>query len=139
MADSKAGPVTVRTRKFLKNPLLQRRQMILDVLHQGRATVSKKELKELLAKQFKVNDPNQVFVFGFKAQFGGGKSSGFALVYDSLDIAKKFERKYRLIRNGLATKVQSSRKQRHERKNRAKKFKGTKKAKASEAAKKGKK
>ena len=31
-------------------------------------------------------------------QFGGGKSTGFGLVYDSLDAAKKFEPKYRLIR-----------------------------------------
>lgn len=31
-------------------------------------------------------------------QFGGGKSTGFGLVYDNLDAAKKFEPKYRLIR-----------------------------------------
>lgn len=36
-------------------------------------------------------------------QFGGGKSTGFGLVYDSLDAAKKFEPKYRLIRVSLAT------------------------------------
>lgn len=32
------------------------------------------------------------------AQFGGGKSTGFGLIYDTLDAAKKFEPKYRLIR-----------------------------------------
>lgn len=32
---------TLRTRKFLSNPLLQRRQFIVDVLHPGRANVSK--------------------------------------------------------------------------------------------------
>jgi small subunit ribosomal protein S24e len=32
------------------------------------------------------------------AQFGGGKSTGFGLIYDNLDVAKKFEPKYRLIR-----------------------------------------
>ncbi len=31
-------------------------------------------------------------------QFGGGKSTGFGLIYDNLDSAKKFEPKYRLIR-----------------------------------------
>ncbi len=31
-------------------------------------------------------------------QFGGGKSTGFGLIYDTLDSAKKFEPKYRLIR-----------------------------------------
>jgi len=39
-----------------------------------------------------------VFVFGFRTAFGGGKSTGFALIYDNLDAAKKFEPKYRLIR-----------------------------------------
>lgn len=39
-----------------------------------------------------------IFCFGFRTQFGGGKSSGFALIYDTLDYAKKFEPKYRLIR-----------------------------------------
>ena len=31
-------------------------------------------------------------------QFGGGKSTGFGLIYDTVDAAKKFEPKYRLIR-----------------------------------------
>lgn len=31
-------------------------------------------------------------------QFGGGKSTGFGLIYDSVDNAKKFEPKYRLVR-----------------------------------------
>ncbi len=39
MAD---GQVTVRVRKVMKNPLLQRRQMVVDVTHPGKATVSKK-------------------------------------------------------------------------------------------------
>lgn len=37
-------------------------------------------------------------MFGFKTCFGGGKSTGFGLIYDSLDQAKKFEPKYRLAR-----------------------------------------
>ena len=39
MAD---GQVTVRVRKVMKNPLLQRRQMVVDVTHPGKAAVSKK-------------------------------------------------------------------------------------------------
>ena len=31
-------------------------------------------------------------------QFGGGKSTGFGLIYDTLEAAKRFEPKYRLIR-----------------------------------------
>jgi ribosomal protein S24E len=61
------------------------------------------ELKEKLAKVYDVRDPQSIFVFGFRTQFGGGKSTGFGLIYDSVDAAKKFEPKYRLIRVHLST------------------------------------
>lgn len=48
--------------------------------------------------------PDVVFVFGFKTQFGGGKTTGFAMVYDTLDYAKKNEPKYRLARVSLKKK-----------------------------------
>ncbi|KAJ3083145.1 ribosomal 40S subunit protein S24B [Quaeritorhiza haematococci] len=128
MAQSES--VTIRTRKFLTNRLLQRKQMVVDVLHPGRANVSKKELREKLAKMYKSTDEN-IFVFGFRTGFGGGKSTGFALIYDSLEAAKKFEPKYRLVRHGIGEGAKVSRKQLKERKNRAKKFRGTKKAKAA--------
>ena len=71
---------------------------IIDVLHPGRANVSKVELKEKLTKLYEVRDSQTIFVFGFRTQFGGGKSTGFGLIYDSVDSAKKYEPKYRLIR-----------------------------------------
>ncbi|KAL6221455.1 hypothetical protein ACLB2K_009206 [Fragaria x ananassa] len=134
MADNKA--VTVRTRKFMTNRLLSRKQFVIDVLHPGRPNVSKAELKEKLARMYEVKDTNAIFVFKFRTHFGGGKSTGFGLIYDSVENAKKFEPKYRLIRNGLDTKVTKSRKQIKERKNRAKKIRGVKKTKAGDAAKK---
>ncbi|XP_020680528.2 40S ribosomal protein S24-1 [Dendrobium catenatum] len=96
MADSKA--VTIRTRKFMTNRLLSRKQFVIDVLHPGRPNVSKAELKEKLAKLYDVKDQNSIFVFKFRTHFGGGKSTGFGLIYDSVESAKKFEPKYRLIR-----------------------------------------
>ncbi|XP_020316698.1 small ribosomal subunit protein eS24 isoform X1 [Oncorhynchus kisutch] len=127
--------VTVRTRKFMTNRLLQRKQMVVDVLHPGKATVPKTEIREKLAKMYKTT-PDVVFVFGFRTQFGGGKTTGFAMVYDSLDYAKKNEPKHRLARHGLYEKKKSSRKQRKERKNRMKKVRGTKKASVGAAGKK---
>lgn len=47
---------------------------------------------------YDVKDLNCVFVFGMRTQFGGGKSSGFGLIYDNVEVAKKFEPKYRLVR-----------------------------------------
>ena len=58
----------------------------------------KAELKERLSKLYEVRDQQTVFVFGFRTQFGGGKSTGFGLIYDNLEAAKKYEPKYRLIR-----------------------------------------
>ncbi|MXQ83320.1 hypothetical protein E5288_WYG001401 [Bos mutus] len=42
--------VTIQTRKFMTNRLLQRKQMVIDVLHPGKATVRKTEIREKLAK-----------------------------------------------------------------------------------------
>ena len=89
--------VTIRTRKYMLNRLLCRRQMVVDVLHPGKSSVSKTDIREKLAKLYNCT-PDRVFAFGFKTNFGGGKSTGFALVYDTMDYAKKFEPKYRLIR-----------------------------------------
>ncbi|KAJ6643790.1 40S ribosomal protein S24 [Pseudolycoriella hygida] len=92
-------------------------------------------LSEKLAAMYKVT-PDVVFVFGFKTNFGGGRTTGFAIIYDTLDVAKKFEPKHRLARHGLYSKVKQTRKQRKERRNRMKKFRGTKKAKVGQTAKK---
>jgi len=84
-------------------------------------------------------DKARIVPFGFKTHFGGGRSTGFALIYDSEETQRKFEPKYRLVRASLSPKVdKASRKLRKERKNRAKKFRGTKKIKAAEPPKKGK-
>ena len=58
----------------------------------------KAELKEKLSRMYEVKDPNAIFVFKFRTHFGGGKSTGFGLIYDSVENAKKYEPKYRLIR-----------------------------------------
>merc|ERR1712232_268276 len=121
--------VTIRTRKFLTNRLMNRKQMIIDVIHPGRANVAKSELRDQIAKQFKVNDEKTIFMFGFRTAFGGGKSTGFCLIYDSLDDVMETEPKYRLVRNGLATATEGSRKMRRELKNRRNKVRGKKKSK----------
>ena len=174
-----SGAVTVRTKKFVTNRLLQRKQFVCEVIHPGLAGVSKNDLKEKLAKMYKVRrtppaacaeggrlpslvrrrslrqaarrrrrfakalwslrlcacaawlrdglpppsaredprardrcgrrcsppppraqvaDPSCVLLYGFKVAFGGGRSSGFGLIYDSLTAAKKYSPKYLLTR-----------------------------------------
>lgn len=83
-----------------------------DILHPNRANISKDELREKLGAMYKAQK-DQISVFGLRTQFGGGKTTGFALVYDSPEAMKKFEPTYRLIRVGQATKVErASRQQR---------------------------
>merc|ERR1711948_97317 len=54
-----------------------------------------------LAAIYKVKDSKCIAVFGFHTSFGGGRSSGMGLIYDSLDKVKKFEPKYRCKRIGV--------------------------------------
>eukprot|EP00056_Hartaetosiga_gracilis_P009029 m.129424 g.129424 ORF g.129424 m.129424 type:complete len:128 (+) comp13046_c4_seq1:980-1363(+) len=123
-----ADTATIRTRKFITNRLLGRRQMVVDVIHPGLANVSKEDLRVKLSQMYKTTK-DLVFCFGFRTAFGGGKSTGFALIYDNLDAAKQYEPKHRLVRAGLADAKGGSRKQKKERKNRLKKYRGKEKAK----------
>merc|ERR1712137_1021891 len=101
--------ITLRTRRFKGNPLLKRRQFILDVHHPGYPNVSKADLKEKLGQMYNIDDLNTIF--------------GFGVIYDTLEAAKKFEPKYRLARQGLIEHNRASRKQIKEKKNRNKKNK----------------
>eukprot|EP00823_Brevimastigomonas_motovehiculus_P000059 TRINITY_DN10162_c0_g1_i1.p1 TRINITY_DN10162_c0_g1~~TRINITY_DN10162_c0_g1_i1.p1 ORF type:complete len:143 (-),score=46.13 TRINITY_DN10162_c0_g1_i1:77-505(-) len=133
MAEEK-GVVTIYARKAMKNKLLNRLQMVIDVMHPNKSSIPRKTIAAQLCKTFKAKDEKCVYVYGLKTVFGGGKSSGFAFIYDSLEDALDVEPKYSLIRNGLKQKKQTSRKQRHELKNKKKKVRGSKKAKAGTAA-----
>merc|ERR1712110_401715 len=77
---SMADTYTVRTRKFMTNRLLMRKQMVLDVLHPGVVCPSEDTIKEKVASMFNVNDKLCISIFGFRTGFGGGKSTGFCLI-----------------------------------------------------------
>ena len=118
------GTVSIRTRKFMYNALLGRKQFVIDVSHTKRGTIPKSEIRTKIAEMYKVSDENSVAVFGFKNHFGGGKITGFGLVYDSVCFAgpklccvliphthtqqvaqaKKIEPRHRLLRAGLVEK-----------------------------------
>lgn len=87
--------------------------MCSDVLHPNRPNVSKDELRQKLSELYKASK-DQISCFGFRTQYGGGKSTGFALVYDSGEAMKKFEPHYRLVRYGQATKIEKASRQQRE-------------------------
>ncbi len=65
-------------------------------------------------------------MFGFRTAFGGGKSTGFGLIYDDVAALMKFEPKYRKIRGGFQeAKGIGGMKLKKEKKNKDKKSRGT--------------
>lgn len=113
-----------------------RRQFVVDVLHPGSAGVSKDALREKLAGLYK-SEKDAVSVFGLKTHFGGGRTTGFGLIYNSPEDMKKFEPRYRLVRYGLASKVEKpGRQQRRQKRTRQNKIFGTGKREAKRAARK---
>ena len=61
------------------------------------SNVPKKSIKAKLATMFKAKE-EAIAVFGLKTKFGGGRSTGFALIYDSTDVIKKYDTKNLLRR-----------------------------------------
>ncbi|XP_026355415.1 40S ribosomal protein S24-like [Ursus americanus] len=81
--------------------------MIIDVLQRQQYL---RQIWEKLAKMGKTT-PDVIFVFGFRTHFGGGKTTGFGTIHDSLDNVKENEPKHRLAKHSLYKKKKTSRKQ----------------------------
>merc|ERR1711879_750854 len=124
--------IVFRTRKFLDNRLLSRKQCVVDVFHGTDGCPSKADVTSTVAGKLRTQ-PENVVLFGFKTKFGGGKTSGFCMIYDSIDALKKFEPVYRLRRLSLAPEraTDKTRKIKKEIKIKRKKLRGTEKAKAA--------
>merc|ERR1712048_1184456 len=139
MAD-KPENITLFAKRVIHNPLLCRKQMCIEIIHTSKVNISKAQIKENIAKKYKC-DVQCVAVYGLKFKFGGGRSTGFALVYDSVDARKVNDQKALLKRDGLFTENpnKKSRKQAKEIKGRVKRVRGTAKAKAAAAGGKKKK
>ncbi len=45
--------ITIKTRRLRVNKLLARRELLLDVYHEGKPNVSQKDLRELIAAKYK--------------------------------------------------------------------------------------
>eukprot|EP01062_Namystynia_karyoxenos_P078949 TRINITY_DN821_c0_g1_i5.p2 TRINITY_DN821_c0_g1~~TRINITY_DN821_c0_g1_i5.p2 ORF type:complete len:139 (+),score=82.64 TRINITY_DN821_c0_g1_i5:104-520(+) len=136
----KEGSISIKTKRFMYNALLGRKQFVVEVTQQSdrRGTIPKKDIQGKLAEMYKVKDDNCVSVFGFKNAFGGGRMTGFGLIYDSVAQAKRVEPKHRLLRLGLAEKKKNARKQLKEKKNRLLKLRGLQKVRGAKKKKEGK-
>jgi small subunit ribosomal protein S24e len=70
---------------------------VIELIHPEKSNVSKSDIKAKLAQTLKAKEEN-ISIFGLKTKFGGGRSTGFALLYDSLDARKKYDSKKMLRR-----------------------------------------
>lgn len=69
----------------------------IDLIHPEMANVAKADIAAKLGKTLKVKE-ECISIFGMKTKFGGGRSTGFAIVYDSADARKKYDTKTSLRR-----------------------------------------
>ena len=84
-------------RKWSNNSLITDVLQVIELIHPEMSSVSKKDIKAKLSQTMKTKDEN-ISIFGLKTKFGGGRSTGFALIYDTLDARKKFDTKKMLRR-----------------------------------------
>jgi len=103
--------VTLRVRRYVVNKLLDRKQFVVDLTHPGDKAPSRADIKDLVAKQCKANK-DFVVIFGLHTKFGGGRTTGFGLIYNNKDAMVKVEPKHRLIKAGLAEKGKVTRRMR---------------------------
>ncbi|CAK68280.1 unnamed protein product (macronuclear) [Paramecium tetraurelia] len=118
----------VKTRKVLLNKLLNRRQLSVELLHPNKPTPSQESVVKELAQKYKADERN-VVVYGLRTTFGGNRTTGFALIYDTQQYLMKFEPKFRLRRRGIIPKRDGSRKGWKEVKSKLKKTRGAEKTK----------
>merc|ERR1719464_1314933 len=95
MAD---GKFTLYIRKVVVNPLLGRKQMAVDCIHPELANVKRADIKTSLSKKFKASE-DRIAIFGVKPKFGGGRTSGFACIFDDMDARKKYDNKQNIARD----------------------------------------
>ena len=67
------------------------------MIHPEMAGVKKADIKVQIAKKFKVQE-DRISVFGIKAKYGGGRSTGFVSVYEDMDARRKYDTKTQLFR-----------------------------------------
>lgn len=53
--------------------------------------MTRKQVADKLAKVMNLKNSECITIFGMKAKFGGGRTSAFALVYDSVESKTKYD------------------------------------------------
>jgi len=86
-----------------ENKLMDRSEVSFKAEHVGEPTPNRDAVRTALANTLSV-PKERVVVSDMDSEYGKGASNGYAKVYSSTDAAKKHEKNYLLVRNGLAEK-----------------------------------
>lgn len=108
-----------------ENPLLKRKEVVLEISHQGEPTPTRQAVREFVTGKLGVS-PNLVFIRKILTQYGVGKSVAEVHVYNEAGVAKIVEPLYILARNlGEEGKksLEEARKKRNERREKKRKKK----------------
>lgn len=82
-----------------KNPLLNRRELDL-LIHYEVSTPKRDDLRKYLAEKYGV-EVERIIIEKMESIFGTRKARAHVHIYDTVEDAKKFERKHVLRRHGL--------------------------------------
>ncbi len=82
------------------NPLIKRKELEITILHVGRSTPSRIQVRMGVAKALNV-DVKRVYVRRLHTEYGVGRTRAEVHVYDTVDRALKFEPKHIIERNKL--------------------------------------
>ncbi len=83
-----------------ENPLLERTEVSLRVEHEGIGTPTRDEIRTQVAGMLEAKD-GTVVIDKMDTEFGHQVTVVYAKVYDSVESAKRFERKHLLTRNRI--------------------------------------
>lgn len=91
------------------NALMDRTEVSFKADHRGEGSPKRAEVKAKLAEALAVSK-DKVVIDHMETEFGKGVSVGYAKVYGSEESAKKFEKNYLQVRNGLAESKKTAKK-----------------------------
>jgi small subunit ribosomal protein S24e len=83
-----------------ENALLDRREIVFTLRHDGETTPSRVQVRQLLASQIGTRTEN-VVIESMESEYGRGATRGTARAYKSADVARGTERTHFLKRNQL--------------------------------------
>jgi small subunit ribosomal protein S24e len=86
-----------------ENKVLDRIEVNFKADHDGEPTPSRDAIRTALASALGV-PKESVVVDEMGSKYGIGSTEGYAKVYNDVEVAKKYEKNYILVRNGLAEK-----------------------------------